>query len=169
MFTDGSRLEDGATGYAVAWRSGESWESLKTHMGYTHRADDAECAALTRALETAAKIQPALERVTIFTDAHAAMGRMRSEEPGPGQGYALQARNHVAALRRAKPDVRIEIRWCPAHKGIPGNEKADEWAKLAAEEPDTVGVEWLSDQVGVRKIPLPRSIAHLKREITKKK
>ena len=28
-----------------------------------------------------------------------------------------------------------EIRWCPAHKGIASNEKADEWAKIAAEEP----------------------------------
>jgi len=37
----------------------------------------------------------------------------------------------------------IEIRWCPVRKGIAGNEKADEWAKMAAEEPDTRGVEWL--------------------------
>ena len=30
---------------------------------------------------------------------------------------------------------------CPAHKGVAGNEKADEWARIAAEEPDTRGVE----------------------------
>jgi hypothetical protein len=40
----------------------------------------------------------------------------------------------------------------------PNNEKADEWAKLAAEKPDAHGVE-----------PLPRSLAHLKREISEKK
>jgi len=68
---------------------------------------------------------------------------MASEEPGPGQMYALQARKHIAVLRRARPDITIEIRWRPAHKGVPGNEKADEWAKLAAEEPDARGVEWL--------------------------
>jgi len=58
--------------------------------------------------------------------------------------YALQARKHIAALRRARPGIIIEIRWCPVHKGIAGNEKADEWAKIAAEEPDTRMVEWLS-------------------------
>jgi len=44
-------------------------------------------------------------------------------------------------LRKARPDIITEIRWCPAHKGVPGNEKADEWAKLTAEKPDARGVE----------------------------
>jgi ribonuclease HI len=66
---------------------------------------------------------------------------MASEEPGPGQLYAIPARRHIAELRRARLDITIEIRWCPAHKGVPGNEKADEWAKLAAEETDARGVE----------------------------
>jgi ribonuclease HI len=49
-----------------------------------------------------------------------------------------------AVLRKARPEIVIEIRWCPAHKGIAGNEKVDEWAKQAAEEPDAHGVKWLS-------------------------
>jgi hypothetical protein len=94
-----------------------------------------------------------------------------SEEPGPGQQYALQARKHIAALRRARPGITIEIRWCPAHKGVAGKEKADEWAKIAAEEPDTRGVEWLSysDRTEVRAMPLPRPLASLKREISETK
>jgi len=72
-----------------------------------------------------------------------------------------------------RPDIPIEIRWCPAHKGIAGSEKADEWAKVAAEKPDTHGVEWQSyrhgDRTEVRAIPLPRSLANLKREISEKK
>jgi len=73
-------------------------------------------------------------------------------------------------LTRARPDITIEIRWCPAHKGVIGNEKAYEWAKLVA-EPDARGVEWLaySDRVEARAMPLAKSLAHLKREISGKK
>jgi hypothetical protein len=79
--------------------------------------------------------------------------------------YATHARKHIAALRRARPGVIIEVRWCPAHKEVPGREKADEWAKLAADEPDAHGVEWLrySDRTGARPMPLPRSLARFKR------
>jgi ribonuclease HI len=158
IFTDGSRLDSGATGFAVAWQNGLSWVGIKTHMGKNQEAYDAECAALARALETAAKRQTVLARVTIFTDAQAAIRRMASEEPGLGQKYAILARKHITALRSTRLDITIGIRWCPAHKGVPGNEKADEWAKLAAENPDAHGVE-----------PLPRSLTHLKREISEKK
>ena len=146
MFTDGSRLDSGATGYAVAWQKGQSWVGIKNHMGYNQEAYDAECAALARALEEASRRQTVPERVPIFTDAQAAIRRMTSEDPGPGQKYAILARRHIAKLRRARPGITIEIRWCPAHKGVSGNEKADEWAKLAAEKPEARGVEWLQGE-----------------------
>ena len=90
-----------------------------------------------RALQVAASRNHALGLVTIFTDCQAAIGRMASK-------YALDARRHIATLRAKEPNVRIEIRWCPSHQGIEGNEVADKWAKLAADEPNAHGVEWLS-------------------------
>ena len=48
MITDGSRLDSGASGYAVAWRKGANWVGIKAHMGYNQEAYDAECAALAR-------------------------------------------------------------------------------------------------------------------------
>ena len=97
--------------------------------------------------------------------------RLASEEPGPGRMYAIRAGRHIAALRRAEPNITIEIRWRPTHRGIPGNEKADEWAKLAAEYPDARGVEWkqYADRYGRRPTPLASSLAHLKRKISEKK
>ena len=138
---------------------------------YNQEAYDAECAALARALEEASRRNMIPDRVTIFSDAQAAIRRMASDEPGPGQKYAIQARRHIAELRKKRPGIAIEIRWCPAHKGVEGNEKADEWAKLAAEEPDTRGVEWLHylDRTEARPMPLPRSLANIRREIYGKK
>jgi len=110
MFTDGSRLDGGAAGYAVAWKSGLTWKGIKTHMGYNQEAYNAECAAIARALGAATQRNTTPERVTIFSDAQVAIRRMASDEPGPGQQYAIQARRHVAALRRARPGIIIEIR-----------------------------------------------------------
>ena len=73
MFTDGSRLENEAARYAVAWKSGQTWEGIKTHMGFNQETYDAECAALACALKTAAEIAPTPSHVTIFTDAEAAI------------------------------------------------------------------------------------------------
>jgi hypothetical protein len=59
----------------------------------------------------------------------------------------------------------------PGPERVIGNEKADEWAKLAAEEPEAHGVEWLgyADKYGRRPMPLPRSLANIKREISENK
>ena len=96
---------------------------------------------------------------------------MASDEPGLGQKHVFEARRHIAALQRVVPGIAIEIRWCPAHEGVEGNEKADEWAKLTAGEPDTPGVEgWTySERLEERATPLPRSLTNIKREIAEKK
>jgi ribonuclease HI len=112
-------------------------------MGNNQEAYDAECAALARALVMVTQRRSLLERVAVFTDAQSAIRRMASDEPGRPRGRCTRFRpRHIAALRTARPDITIEMRWCPAHMGILGNEKADEWAKVAA-EPDTRGMEWL--------------------------
>jgi len=98
MFTDSSQLDNGAVGYAVVWKKGQAWVDIKTHMGYNQEAYDAECTTLARALESSSRRNLTPEWVTTCTDAQAVIRRMVSEEPGPCQQYALQARNHIATL-----------------------------------------------------------------------
>ena len=93
-------------------------------------------------LETVARRQNKPDHRTVFTDAQAAIWRMTSGNPGQGQRYTIAARKHIVELRRKEPGTRTEIRWSPSHCGVEGNEKADEWAKQAADEPDARGVEW---------------------------
>jgi ribonuclease HI len=68
--------------------------------------------------------------MTIFTGTQAAILRMTSDEPSPGRTYALKARKYIANLWQRGPAITIELRWCPADKGLLGNEEADEWAKM---------------------------------------
>ena len=87
IYTDGSRMENGATGYAVTWKNGLRWKGHKVHQGWGQKAYDAECAAIARALQEAASKSHTVGTVTIFTDAQAAISRMTSDEPGPRQKY----------------------------------------------------------------------------------
>ena len=52
---------------------------------YNQEAYDAECAALARALEEASRRNMIPDRVTIFSDAQAAIRRMASDEPAPAR------------------------------------------------------------------------------------
>jgi len=143
MFTDGPGLGGGMAGYAVVWKNGQTWKGIKTHMEYNQKAYDAECAVFTHALGSASQRNTGREWVAIL-DTQAAIRWMASEEPDPGQQYVIQARKHIVVMRHAQPGIAIEIRWCPTHKGIAGNEKADKWINVTAVEPDTHGVEWLN-------------------------
>jgi len=116
--SDGSRLNRGAAGYSAVWKRGQTLAGTKTDMDCNQEACDVQCAALVRALLSAPRRPTTPERITIFTDAKTAIMRMASEEPGPGQQYAIQARKRIATLRRARPGIIVEIRWWPAHKGV---------------------------------------------------
>jgi len=63
--------------------------------------------------------QQRVSKITIFTDAQAAIKRMQTLEAGPGLIFALQARRILTEI-----GCPVEIRWCPAHEGIAGNEKS---------------------------------------------
>jgi len=84
--------------------------------------------------------------------------------------YALEAGKRIATFRQSEPAVVIGLRWRPARKGVPGNDKADECAKLAVDNPDAHGVEFLGfgDRHRRRRLP-SRTLAHLKRAITETK
>jgi len=90
-------------------------------------------------------------------------------ESESGQTYAIQVRQVIAILRKQKFAIEIEIRWCPAHKGISGNEVADKWAKLATSELDNHRVEWLILADGIQATQRTTSLGYLRCRAMEKK
>jgi len=116
------------------WEKNQTWKGLKVHTGRVQEAYDVECAAIARALESAARRRNKLDHLTIFTDAQAAIWRMTSDDPGTGQRQGNTLLNSAARSQGSGS----KYGGAPATAGS----KADEWAKQAADELDARGVEW---------------------------
>ena len=98
---------------------------------------DAELYALYQAAKTFEAREEEGRSYTILSDSTAAIKRIRSDETGPGQRFAIAIME--VCDRLASRGNGLTVRWVPSHPGAEGNEVADEWAKMAAEGPrDTV-------------------------------
>jgi len=131
LWTDGSRKEDEWVGCAVVWKEGERWNKRRRHLGRQEEVFDAEMYAMSEAMKIADEKaeKEKFTRVTVFTDSQATLRRIQSDEQGPGQVLALRTMNWTDAI--ARKDIQVEYRWVPAHKGIEGNEEADQQATKA--------------------------------------
>jgi len=134
LWTDGARKEDQWVGCAVVWKEEGRWNKRRTHLGRRKEAFDAEMYAMSEAMKIADEKaeKEKFTRVTVFTDSQATLRRIPSDEPGPRQVLALRMMNWVDAL--ARKNIQVEYRWVPAHKGIEGNEEANQQATKAAYE-----------------------------------
>ena len=102
-------------------------------MGGGHEAYDAELAALAYGLIHLHGRGDTGQAYTVFTDSTAAMRRVVNDAPGPGREMAI----HIIELARRIIDQgnSISIRWTPAHRGVEGNERANQAARDAASLP----------------------------------
>ena len=74
-------------------------------------------------------------KYVVFTGSRAAMQRILSDAPGPGQAQA--ATTVCLAKILCQRGSIIDVRWVPGHHGVEGNGKADQHARGAAEGRDT--------------------------------
>ena len=76
-------------------------------------------------------------KTVIFSDCQAAIQAVHNPKRSSGQFVLTSIYDHVRTLLSLQKtptfdQIPIEIRWIPAHVGVPGNETADVEAKLAA-------------------------------------
>ncbi|KAF7128706.1 hypothetical protein CNMCM5793_003557 [Aspergillus hiratsukae] len=133
LWSDGSRLEDGRIGAGIAWQTLEgNWHTKQIPLGQGKEVFDAELVGAVQALVLALQWRDR-GPVTVLLDSQAAIARLEHTRPGPGQALAQQA--HEVAQQLNQQGRTVTIQWVPGHKGIEGNEQADQAAKLAATRP----------------------------------
>ena len=120
---------------ACVWRThapagGLSGWTGRHYLGNNKEVFDVEVYAIFRALSIIDQRQESGHRCTAFVDSTSATDRISSDSIGPGQRFAVAAIE--ACTRVLARDNEVSIRWVPAHHGVLGNEKADEYAKAAA-------------------------------------
>ena len=131
VWTDGSRLESGEVGVALAFWRDREWARRGTFLGKDKEVFDAEVFAIMQTVRLLDERNESGRDYTIFSDAQAAIARVLHDRCGPAQAP-------VRAVIAAIGDLcgrgnTLNIRWTPSHEGVEGNERADETAKSAAE------------------------------------
>lgn len=130
----------------------EDWTGQTSHLGTNKEVYDAELLAIEQAIRRFIDRNQQTRNYTIFSDSQSAIERCRNDKSGPGQAIARSIIN--GSLRLPINRCTVSLRWAPAHKGVPGNEMADQLAKEAAGRSED-GVGW---------IPSEASLAFLKRK-----
>ncbi|KAK5994259.1 putative RNA-directed DNA polymerase from transposon BS-like protein [Cladobotryum mycophilum] len=128
VYSDGSQLQDSATGWGfVILRDGQLLQSGHGRLGLAE-VYDGEIRGALEGLRAAAQIQNG-EKITVCIDSTAALTSLMGTPSDSSQAEAL-------AFQELATELRASLRWCPGHMGIPGNEMADEQAKLGASLPN---------------------------------
>ena len=103
------------------------WREAGFGLGTGHEACDAELTAIMYGLILLLGRRQEGVSYTTFTDSTAAMTRVTGDGPGPGQSTAIRIID--LAQRLVDRGNSITIKWTPAHRGVEGNERADQKAK----------------------------------------
>jgi ribonuclease HI len=144
FFTDGSGYDGQVGASAVAPREGIF------ERRYLGTADDSTVyvaelngieMALAKFVKRAKDPAKSSAKMVIFSDSQAAIQAVQNPKRSSGQFVLSCIYDHIQALRSPQAHhqqtptfdtIPVEIRWVPAHVGVPGNETADVEAKLAA-------------------------------------
>jgi hypothetical protein len=131
IWSDVSRLENVRTGAGIPWQDYKgAWKSKKIPLGQEKMVFDAELIGVYKTLELAKQLGYK-GSLRILLDSQAALARLQHNLPGPGQMWAIQVQGIAQEL--IQQSGKVTIQWVPGHQGIPGNKKADQAAKVAAD------------------------------------
>src|SRR5438045_1735387 len=135
IYTDGSGI-NGKIGAAAYSPTVE--QTRCKHMGddTMHNVFAAEVEAIEMASEMIEEEETnqSYTRCIIFEDSQAAITAIEKPKRQSGQEVIKRTLDNLESIKSQRPELTLQLIWIPGHKGIEGNEKADQEAKQAAEE-----------------------------------
>jgi len=142
IYSDGSVHGGGVGAAVILYRQGKELWSLTYHLGSDkhHTVYEAEIVRLTLAVQLLIHERSMTSPISIFIDNKAAI--LSGANPSSSAGSYLIGKfirlTHALKEKYTDQELNLQllVRWIPGHAGVPGNEKADEEAKRAAESPN---------------------------------
>ena len=144
VYSGGSMGENDNTGAGFCvYRGLQEIARGQVPLGQTAEVYDAEVEAALAGLKAASShyMGRFATKVTVCLDNQEAALRLHPGTPTDSSAAAIlefQASKHAWHTRERAPNAApgtVDIRWCPGHAGIPGNELADQLAKAACQMP----------------------------------
>jgi ribonuclease HI len=132
VFSDGSCIDGGVGAAAVLYRGGEEVQAVRLYLGTEeeHTVFEAELVGMAMGAKLLNMERSA--KYTIGTDSQAAMLTTRREKQVSAQYLVDAVHRQIEGVVATRMGAEVTVRWTPGHKGIRGNERADEEAKKAA-------------------------------------
>ena len=99
VWSEGSRLKNGAAGAAIAFREEDRWVSRGTYLGRNKEVFDAGAFAILQALNLLDSRGERGQQYVVFSDSQAAIARVQHDRTGPAQALAKAAIRSVDSVR----------------------------------------------------------------------
>lgn len=135
IFTDGSGMEGKIGVSAVLYGQGRPKSSLQYQLGPTRHHTIYEGEGIRAVLGTCLiKKEWGIWPAYIYIDNQASITAMTLTKPNPGHYIFDAFHNTITALQKVHSSIKIKVKWVPGHKGMEGNDQADEEVKKAIME-----------------------------------
>ena len=135
-YTDGSKLDNKIGAGLVIEMPGQPDIERTIPMGTRAEVYDAELEGIQAAAQKILQVcqigSHTINEAWIFTDNQAAVQRISTLKPAPGQAAAITVAKVSKLLQ--EHNITLTIQWVPGHTDVEGNEKADQLAKAATQE-----------------------------------